>query len=507
MFKDFIDTQDFLRLPISGNGIFINKDGIITDNNNTIIKTYSENNELYVKLDWIKGYTSYPVSLLIAFTFKPVYLSIKEWHKLDLLYSDKNKQNIHPSNLIWKFPKDGIKCKTIPGFYYIPGYTRYVINKEGHVRNTLTNKECKPYKTFRGYVKVTIVNDVTGKKNLMSVHRLMAITFLEYDEYVDFNHVNHIDNNKLNNRITNLEWCTAKQNVYHSFTNGDRKKPKEYSNKNVRRVLVKNVLTGIITEYRTRYDCSKRLNIDKDKITSLLNLKEQPIHKGCFQFKYLDDPEPWRIIENVEKEILLSNKLKKVLVRNIETKEVKEFDSQKECAKFYNLLDSVVSNRIKTKGQVLFPGGLQFKLKSEETDWKDFSFIEEEIRKYDNTKGVLVRNTITGEIKEYYSCIECCKDLNLKPSILNWRLTKKGQITYPGNLQFKYKNDSTPWSTNINLDNKIKKSIKVTNLETKEEKDYSSLRKCSLELNIHTTIIIKNANNKTCYKGLLFSYN
>ena len=509
MFRDFIKTQDFLKLPISGKGIFVNTNGVVTDNNNTIIKTFEKDKELYVSIDWFDGCKEYLVAIIVALTFKPVFIPIKNWKKLEILYKDGNKQNIHPSNLVWKFPKEGIECNSYPGYYYIPGYTRYVINKDGIIIKTLTNKKCKPYLTNKGYIRVTVVNDITGEKNNIGLHRLLAMTFLEYDEYVDSLHVNHIDNNKENNDISNLEWCTPEHNVHHSFINGNRKKIIEYSGNNNRSILVKNILTNEIVEYRTRYDCYRKLNIDKDIISYLCNSKDQPIYKGILQFKYKDDLSLWRVIENLEQELLLANKTKKVLVRNIETGEIKEFDSQKECAQYYKTVDAVISNRVKTKGQVLFPGGLQFKLKSDTTPWKDFSSVENEIRKHDGTRGVVVRNIKTKEIKEYYSCSDCCKDLNILPGVLNWRLTKKGEVVYPPGLQFKYKDDTTPWKDVCNdlIGNKVKKAIKVVNIKTNESKTYVSLRQCSIDLNINRIHIIKSIKNNTLYQELLFSYN
>src|SRR5690606_20802557 len=54
-----------------------------------------------------------------------------------------------------------------------------------------------------------------GKTNSYSVHRLMALTFIKNKQ--DKPMVNHIDENKLNNHLINLEWATAKENSRHSM--------------------------------------------------------------------------------------------------------------------------------------------------------------------------------------------------------------------------------------------------------------------------------------------------
>ena len=56
-----------------------------------------------------------------------------------------------------------------------------------------------------------------GKRKQHSVHRLVAQEFLENKQNKEV--VNHLDFNKLNNKVENLEWCTQKENVSHSLCN------------------------------------------------------------------------------------------------------------------------------------------------------------------------------------------------------------------------------------------------------------------------------------------------
>ena len=70
-------------------------------------------------------------------------------------------------------------------------------------------------KTNDGYLKVGIV--CNGIYKDVRVHRMVAETFI--DNPNDKPHVNHINGNKLDNRTENLEWCTAKENISHSYEN------------------------------------------------------------------------------------------------------------------------------------------------------------------------------------------------------------------------------------------------------------------------------------------------
>ena len=57
-----------------------------------------------------------------------------------------------------------------------------------------------------------------NKSKPLRVHRLLAITFIANPDKKPC--INHIDGNKLNNEICNLEWCTHQENMDHAFRTG-----------------------------------------------------------------------------------------------------------------------------------------------------------------------------------------------------------------------------------------------------------------------------------------------
>ncbi len=92
-------------------------------------------------------------------------------------------------------------------------YPNYEVSSMGQVRNKKTGKLLKPsLNKPGGYLRVGL-----DKKHVY-VHRLVA------DSFYDGNHakmdVNHIDGNKLNNTLPNLEWLTRKQNINHAYIHG-----------------------------------------------------------------------------------------------------------------------------------------------------------------------------------------------------------------------------------------------------------------------------------------------
>lgn len=77
---------------------------------------------------------------------------------------------------------------------------------------TIKGKQLKPAIGNGGYFRVSLC--INGKRRNYSVHRLVAFTFLGKS---DKKCVNHIDCNKLNNNINNLEWCTHKENTHYAM--------------------------------------------------------------------------------------------------------------------------------------------------------------------------------------------------------------------------------------------------------------------------------------------------
>lgn len=124
----------------------------------------------------------------------------------------------------------------------------------------------------KGYKRVTLSKQ--GKSKRFLVHRLVALHFIENNEKVKC--VNHIDGNKVNNNIKNLEWVTYSQNEKHSYkvlgkVNQNRKLTYE-AILDIKKNCIKgtkgwNGIKGNVKHY------SKKYNVNFSTILNLINNK------------------------------------------------------------------------------------------------------------------------------------------------------------------------------------------------------------------------------------------
>ena len=210
----------------------------IIENNLTTIKTINNNNISII---------SSKISAVgnnkrnIAYGFKWQYFYEKE---------DENE--------IWK---------EIP--VEITGKNNYYVSTKGSFKN---NKGVikNDYKYNTGYKRIHINN-----KNYL-LHRLVALTFLENPENKEF--VNHIDGNKLNNQLTNLEWVTCLENNLHKIKIG-------LSN-STKKVIQYDLQMNKINEFYSIAEAVKNLNLTKRMVID--SCKGRSKNKCGFLFRYAE---------------------------------------------------------------------------------------------------------------------------------------------------------------------------------------------------------------------------
>lgn len=99
-----------------------------------------------------------------------------------------------------------------------PHFNLILVSEDGTVMSKRTGKVFKQRVNEFGYVQVSVPNGEKGKTVKRKVHRLVAQTYIPNPE--NKREVNHIDGDKTNNHVSNLEWATSQENKQHAWENG-----------------------------------------------------------------------------------------------------------------------------------------------------------------------------------------------------------------------------------------------------------------------------------------------
>lgn len=107
-----------------------------------------------------------------------------------------------------------LKFLDCPGFY---------ITRDGHIWSSLSSKWISEANLkYDGYVKVSMFSSIKKHVVYDLMHRVVALAFIDNPE--NKLHVNHIDGDKENNKVTNLEWVHPWENLEHARNSGARKR-------------------------------------------------------------------------------------------------------------------------------------------------------------------------------------------------------------------------------------------------------------------------------------------
>ena len=154
-----------------------------------------------------------------------------------------------------------IKWKEIQGTkgYYsiselggIKSNTRTIITGITSFKSSV--KHLKPYKTKKGYLSVDLKID--GERMIKPVHRLVAEAFIPNPE--NKKQVNHIDLDKTNNTVDNLEWCTQLENMKHAKDLGVFKKTQEHKDNHSK------IMSKTVSQYDKNNNLINKFNSMKE---------------------------------------------------------------------------------------------------------------------------------------------------------------------------------------------------------------------------------------------------
>lgn len=191
-------------------------------------------------------------------------------NNLEWVSYSENTQHCYNNNLTSKatgkrtkvfIEEDGINWKRYCD-------TNYLVSKQGEVYNTKTNILLKQSVAETGYIRYSLRID--GKTKSKLAHKLVVQTWIDnnYDEKTKV--INHIDGNKSNNDINNLEIISKAENMNHAC----------YTLKKVVKPVKSIDQNGIITEYPSVVEAARQNNVTDGAIR--FALKNNSKSCGCY---------------------------------------------------------------------------------------------------------------------------------------------------------------------------------------------------------------------------------
>lgn len=157
----------------------------------------------------------------------------------------------------------------------IDGFNNYSISNLGHIKNNVRGNLLHPSKNGSGYYYVSLPDSASGKEHMKRLHVLVAEAFVP-ENGKKRNMVNHIDGDKGNNKASNLEWCTSKENTDHAVGNG------LFNTNPVVQLSADGKIVGI---YHSTRDAAAQTGLDYSTISKVI--RNDYGHNHCGGFKWV----------------------------------------------------------------------------------------------------------------------------------------------------------------------------------------------------------------------------
>lgn len=153
----------------------------------------------------------------------------------------------------------------------------YQVSNLGRVKRVTTGRILKGSKDRGGYLVVNLSKNNSG--SMKKIHRLVAQAFIPNPE--NKAEINHIDEDKTNNMLSNLDWMTRKENNNHGTRTDRMAKTRSIP------IIAINLKTNESTEFYGASECARKLWLHQPSITHVLNGRRK--QTGGYTFKYKEE--------------------------------------------------------------------------------------------------------------------------------------------------------------------------------------------------------------------------
>lgn len=361
------------------------EDGKIYDRLGNELPVFENDNGKYITVDLgIYGIKTFSVALLTALAFRNVRLDHKQCEYLDVLFKDGNPTNVHADNTVLKYPENGLEHPVLKGYFYIPGYSNYVIDKDYKVFSLINRSFKENAFNHRGYSSMSALRDGgfsfnTSKDNRMAglnLHRAAALTFIPYPSNVEEMDVDHIYNDPSKSGIENLQWLSKKENVSKVHVDSKLRATELLEHRqnkvhtNAKTVYVKDLVSGEIKEYLTLHKAAEEMKCNNNALRQAIRgIDEGKLTQGRYQVSY-DNYFP--LTTTTGKRIVVApdyTKGRPTVVKNVTTGQITVFKTAMEAVREYGLSKKVVTTSLKNQDQRLIGLHYIFQYEDQLTDW------------------------------------------------------------------------------------------------------------------------------------------
>jgi hypothetical protein len=360
-----------------------------------------------------------PLATLMVVAFFKINLLPKYWKRIHPIFKDNDESNLNLTNLSYGFNGDPVESDLYKGFYHIPFFTSYFINKTGGLINgngQIISWFITPYQEKKnitgGYYTAGIHNDL-NKRTWVSRHRLLSLTFKKYSSDPKKLVTNHKDGIPGNDWLDNLELVTYAVNNQHAYDNGLR------PNGTVP-VLYKNYITGKEKSFISIQKCADYLNLTHSAVYTRITRDKDKVFEDGHMFKY-DDGTPWIELPKT----ISKNRIRSIAVvaRNIFTGDIFIFDSIRQAAAVTNVAIDTIDKQLQINSHIAYLG-FNFRSLQDNIDWPEHNKFQLAIYKDYPTKspnGVIIKDINTGEETFFTSAEKAALEFNCSPIIIRTR--------------------------------------------------------------------------------------
>ncbi len=285
------------------------------------------------------------------------------------------------------------------GFYITKKHPTLAVNTDGQVYDLIQKVILEPRAGPHGYAVIAPL-----RRGILPIHQLVADTFLTKPDVTEKLVINHIDGNKANPKLENLEWVTFSGNLVHAYQTGLRNDNK--------RLEVMDLRSGEIKQFHSLQETARFFKRNGEVIFRYLKSQRTSPFMSYFNIRHVDEEWPALTAEHVGTH--QNGQAREIIAVPEDTsKSSMIFSGLGAAAKIFECSAAAICKNIKQPVDKLFRGYKFYYLAGYDKDVSNFLDCRETIKEKPTPPTrkpcmVKVTNLRSGSIKVYDSLEEFC---------------------------------------------------------------------------------------------------